>query len=92
MSRIGYFKTELINQFPLYTERTAALISMFFVKYFITRLQPNKKIYESFENTINSINLSNWIFLYIFFEINLIKELGYDTNLAEYFNEKIILI
>jgi recombinational DNA repair protein (RecF pathway) len=49
--------------------------------------QPNKNIYNFFENLINSINLENWIFLYIFFEINLIKELGYDTNLAEYANE-----
>ena len=48
--------------------------------------QPNKKIYEFFEKLINSINLENWIFLYIFFEINLIKELGYDTNLTEHSN------
>ena len=46
--------------------------------------QPNKKIYDTFEKLINSINLDNWIFLYIFFEINLIKDLGYDTNLIEH--------
>ena len=33
------------------------------------------------------MNLDNWIFLYIFFEINLIKELGYDTNLSEHLND-----
>ena len=49
--------------------------------------QPNKKIYDSFEKLINSIDLDNWIFLYIFFELNLIKELGYDTNLAEHSND-----
>ena len=49
--------------------------------------QPNKKIYESFEKLINSINLQNWIFIYIFFEINLIKELGYDTNLGEHLKD-----
>ena len=49
--------------------------------------QPNKKIYNSFEKFINSINLEKWIFLFIFFEINLIKELGYDTNLVDYLNE-----
>jgi hypothetical protein len=48
--------------------------------------QPNKKIYNSFEKLISSINLKNWIFLYIFFEINLIKELGYDTNLTTHSN------
>ena len=37
--------------------------------------------YEILEKLINSLNLDNWIVLYIFFEINLIKELGFDTNL-----------
>ena len=49
--------------------------------------QPNKKIYNSFENLINSINLDNWIILYIFFELNLIKDLGYDVNLSQYNND-----
>ena len=48
--------------------------------------QPNKKIYTSFENFINSLNLENWIIIYIFFELNLIKDLGYDTNLGQYNN------
>ena len=46
--------------------------------------QPNKKIYASFENLINSFNLNYWIIIYIFFELNLIKDLGYDTNLIKY--------
>ena len=28
--------------------------------------------------------MDNWIFLYIFFEINLIKELGFDVNLKQH--------
>ena len=90
-NRIGYFKTELIKPIsPLYfndKERTSALISICsLLNILLPESQPNKKIYNSFENLINSINLENWIFLYIFFEINLIKELGYDTNLTEYAN------
>ena len=90
-NRIGYFKTELIKPIsPLYfndKERTSALISICsLLNILLPESQPNKNIYNSFENLINSINLENWIFLYIFFEINLIKELGYDTNLAEYAN------
>ena len=88
-NRIGYFKTELIKPVsPLYfndKERTAALISICsLLNILLPESQPNKKIYISFENLINSINLENWIFLYIYFELNLIKELGYDTNLSEY--------
>jgi recombinational DNA repair protein (RecF pathway) len=75
---------------PLYfndKERTSALISICsLLNILLPDSQPNKNIYNSFENLINSINLENWIFFYIFFEINLIKELGYDTNLAEYTN------
>ena len=88
-NRIGYLKTELIKPIsPLYfndKQRTSALISVCsLLNILLPNSQPNKKIYDSFENLLNSINLENWIFLYIFFEINLIKELGYDTNLAEH--------
>ncbi len=90
-NRVGYFKTELIKPIsPLYfndKERTSALISICsLLNILLPDSQPNKKIYDSFENFINLINSDNWIFLYIFFEINLIKELGYDTNLIEYSN------
>ena len=44
--------------------------------------QQNEKIYQSFEKIVVSLNLNNWIILYILFEIKLIKDLGYDTNLT----------
>ncbi len=92
-NRIGYFKTELIKPIsPLYfndKERTSALISICsLLNILLPDLQPNKKIYDSFEKLVNTINLDNWILVYIFFEINLIKELGYDTNLGEHSNIK----
>ena len=91
-NRIGYFKTELIKPVsPLYfndKERTSALISICSIlNILLPDSQPNQNIYKTFENLINSINLKDWIFLYIFFELNLIKELGYDTNLLENLTE-----
>ena len=88
-NKIGYFKTELIKPIsPLFfndKERTSALISICsLLNILLPDSQPNKKIYDSFEKLIDSINLENWIFLYIFFEIALIKDLGYDTNLVEH--------
>ena len=88
-SKIGYFKTELIKPIsPLYfndKERISALISICsLLNILLPENQPNKQIYNSFENLVNSLNLDNWIILYIFFEINLIKNLGYDTNLPQY--------
>ncbi len=88
-NKIGYFKTELIKPIsPLYfndKERTSALISICSIlNILLPESQQNKKIYNSFEKLISSINIENWIFIYIFFELNLIKDLGYDTNLSKF--------
>ena len=92
-NKIGYFKTELIKPIsPLYfndKERTSALISICsLLNTLLPEAQQNKKIYNSFEKLINSINLENWIFIYIFFELSLIKDLGYDTNLDQYSSDE----
>ena len=88
-NKIGYFKTELIQAItPIYfndKERTSALISLCsLLNILLPESQPYKTIYQSFEKLINSLNLDNWIILYILFEINLIKELGFDTNLTTF--------
>ena len=87
-NKIGYLKTELIKPVsPLYfsdKKRTSVLISVCsLLNVLLPESQPNKNIYKSFEKLITSLNLENWIYLYIFFELNLIKELGYDTNLGQ---------
>ena len=88
-NKLGYFKTELIKPIsPLYfndRERTSALISLCSIlDILLPESQPNRNIYNSFDKLINSINLDNWIILYIFFELNLIKDLGYDANLERF--------
>ena len=85
----GYFKTELIKPIsPIYfndKKRMSALLSICSIlNVLLPDSQPNKKIYKSFEEFINSINLDNWIILYIFFELNLIKDLGYDPDLDRF--------
>ena len=87
-NKIGYLKTELIKPIsPLYfndKKRTSALVSICsLLNVLLPESQPNKNIYSSFENLVTSLNLKNWIYLYIFFELGLIKELGYDTNLGQ---------
>ena len=91
-NRMGYFKTELIKPIsPLYfndKERTSALISICsLLNYLLPESQPNKSIYISFDKFLNSLNYENWIILYIYFELNLIKLLGYDPNLKNFKNE-----
>ena len=49
--------------------------------------QPNQNIYKSFEEFVNSIKLDNWVIFYIFLELSLIKDLGYDPNLERFKND-----
>ncbi len=88
-NQLGYFKTELIKPIsPLYFDdklRTSALISICSIlNILLPEAQPNKSIYKSFENFLSSINLDNWIIMFIFFELSLIKDLGYDSNLEKF--------
>ena len=92
-NKIGYFKTELIKPIsPNYFDdkkRTTALVSLCsLLNILLPESQSYEKIYQSYEKLLKSFNLKTWIFLYIFFELNLIKELGYDTNLAKYYDPK----
>ncbi len=90
-NKLSYFKTELVKAIsPIYfndKERTSALVSLCsLLNLLLPESQPNRNIYNSFEKFLNTLNLDNWIVLYILFEINLIKELGYDTNLGSFDN------
>ena len=87
-NKLGYFKTELVKPIsPMYfndKKRTSALISLCaLLNTLLPEDQPNQNIYKSYEKFINSIDLDNWIILYIFFELNLIKALGYDPNIEK---------
>ena len=91
-NKIGYFKTELIKPVsPLHFNdkiRTSALLSLCsLLNILLPESQPNKNVYQSFEEFLNSINFENWIILYVFFELNLIKNLGYDPDLSKFSKE-----
>ena len=88
-NKLGYFKTELVKPIlPIFfndKKRTSAIISLCSIlNILLPESQPNKNIYFSFEELLNSIKIDNWIVLYIFFELNLIKNLGYDPNLEKF--------
>ena len=90
-NKVGYFKTELIKPVsPIYfndKKRISALISLCSIlNILLPESQPNENIFKSYEKLIESINLENWIILFIFFELNLIKDLGYDPNLSKFKN------
>ena len=88
-NKIGYFKTELIkpispNYFQDKKRSTALICLCSILNILLPDLQPNKNIYRSYEKFLESINFDYWIVLYIYFELYLIKELGYDTDLKRF--------
>ena len=88
-NKIGYLKTEIIEPIsPKYfndKEKTSALLSLTSIlNNLLPELQPNKKIYKSINDLILNFDKKNWIISYIFWELNLIKELGYDANLKQF--------
>ena len=92
-NKLGYFKTELMEPIsPLYfndKKRSSALLSISSIlNILLPDSQPNQNIYKSFEEFINSIKLDNWVIFYIFLELSLIKDLGYDPNLEQFKKNK----
>lgn len=88
-NKIGYFKTEIIEPISAKyfndKKRTTAIICITtLLNTLLPESQKNKFIYQSLGNLLSKFDLDQWIILYIFWELNLIKELGYDTELEKY--------
>ena len=89
-NKMGYFNIELIDPIaPLFFDNKRKAICILsaasILKTLLPERQINKKIYFSFDRLIEQLNHENWIKLYIFWELSLIKELGFDSN---FFKEK----
>ena len=84
-NKSGYFSIELIKPIaPMFFDnkkKIACILSaVSILKILLPERQINEKIYHSFEDMLDSLNYKNWIKFYIFWEVSLIKELGYETN------------
>jgi len=87
-NRIGYFSIELIKPVsPLFFEdkkkTTCILAAASILKILLPEGQINKTIYLSFDELTNQFNCDDWIRLYIYWELFLIKELGFDINFLD---------
>ncbi len=92
INKIGYFKTELIEAIsPKYFDdkiRTTALLSLSsLLNVLLPDSQPYKNVYNSLNDLINNLNSKSWIIPYIYWELNLLKELGFDPNLKNFMKE-----
>jgi len=87
-NKVGYFNTELIKPIsPLFFDdkkrSICVLAATSILKILLPERQINKKIYHSFERLIEQFNHDDWIQLYIFWELSLIKELGFGINFID---------
>tara|TARA_B100000579_G_scaffold355800_1_gene311268 strand:+ start:932 stop:1612 length:681 start_codon:yes stop_codon:yes gene_type:complete len=92
-SKIGYFKIEIIKaQTPLYFDNKKKLLclntAINLVKILTADLQSNKNIYDLINNFFEILPLNNWIKEYIYWELKLLKQLGYDLELKSLVNEE----
>ena len=84
-NKTGYFSSELINPIsPIFFDdkkrSICILAATSILKILLPERQINEKIYNSFEKMLKDLPLKNWIILYIYWEISLIKNLGYEIN------------
>ena len=87
-SRLGYFKIEIIDAIsPFFFDDNKKLNCLFsslnLLKTVLPELLSYNSIYVLFSNFLNELKFSNnWIIHYIFWEMNLLREIGFDMNLT----------
>ena len=85
-NRIGYFKVEILNAYsPLYfddRQKLSCLTSaMNLIKILTADAQSNEKVFFIIQNFFLILQDKNWLKKYIFWELELLKILGYDLEL-----------
>ena len=80
---MGYFNVELIKPIsPIFFDDKKRSITILSASSILKILLPdnqiNKKIYNSYEVFINKLSDNDWIKLYLFWELSLINNLGFE--------------
>ena len=87
VTKLGYFKIEIIEAIsPFFFDDKKKLNCIFsslnLLKILLPELLSYNSIYVLFSNFLNELKFNNqWIVHYIFWEMNLLKEIGFDMNL-----------
>ena len=94
-NRIGYFKVEILKALtPYYFDDPKKLScissAIHLIKILTADSQKNKYIYFLLERFYFLLKNDNWIKNYIFWELELLKELGYDIEFKRLVDKKII--
>ena len=85
-NRVGYFKIEILKAYsPLYFDHKQKLSCISsatnLIKILTAESQANSKVYELIENLFFILKDNEWLKKYIFWELELLKFLGYDLEL-----------
>ncbi|MDC3370822.1 DNA repair protein RecO [Candidatus Pelagibacter ubique] len=95
VTRIGYFKIEILKALtPLYFDENQKLScitsAMHLIKLLTAEAQSNKEIFKLIDKFFEILNSENWIQKYIFWELELLKLLGYDLELKTMAEKEIV--
>jgi len=94
-TRIGYFKIEIVRALtPLYFDENQKLScissAMNLIKLLTAEAQSNKEIFILIDKFFEILTFDNWIQEYIFWELELLKLLGYDLELKNMVQKEIV--
>ena len=94
-NRLGYFKIEIQKAispyyFDNYQKLSCIFSAMNLIKILTAESQKNLTIYNLIENFYEKLNTENWIKNYIFWELELFKNLGFDLQFQSLVDKKII--
>ena len=94
-NRIGYFKIEILNAYsPLYFDHKQKLScitsAMNLIKILTAESQSNIKVYVLIDNLFSIFKNEDWLKNYIFWELELLKILGYDLELENLVEKDIV--
>jgi len=94
-TRIGYFKIEIVKALtPLYFDENQKLScissAMNLIKLLTAEAQSNTEIFILIDRFFEILTFDNWIQKYIFWELELLKLLGYDLELKNMVEKEIV--
>ena len=94
-TKIGYFKVEILKAFsPLYFDDKKKLMCLTsainLIKLLTVENQENSKIFRLINDFFSILNNKSWIKEYIFWELQLLKLVGYDLELNNLVNKEIV--
>ena len=94
-NKIGYFKVEIMQALsPYYFDNISKLScissAMNLIKILTADSQKNQKIYELINSLYILLKNNNWIRNYIFWELELLKLLGYDLIFEDLVEKKLV--